>query len=628
MLPVAALLFSSVFFGFFTPVRAATLPTLVVGTSQFIPALTDLNPMKMLITYYMSETFLPMVGWNSTGGLEPLLAQSWTISPNGTVYTFDLRPNLKWSDGQPLTSADIKFTIDDYVNQSSLWYYLFTPLETASNQTYTHEVVAPGAIDTPNSTTVVFHLSGPYAPFITYVGGQDIIPQHTYQGFNFTANNPPLSTMVGSGPFIPTSYTAGSELTMLANPYYFAGAPKLSQVVFNFYQDSTSAEIALESGQVNYMQSVPPTDASALAGKGLTVATEEDQSNVYLAFNVLPTTANNASNPASNLQVRQAIAMALNIGSILNASLGAGHYLEANQIEVPNMLYNGVSTQNKSIPNPEYPYNPTAAGQLLTQAGYPPASNGTRFQLSLVAPAGGIGASGTGPTTEMLQLIQSELAAVGINLHVSVQDTTDFDNNVYGATPPKPWNIALSIISESPDPDVTAFYMVGSLAGNAGAGGFNAGGYNNSQINQLITQEENTVGTAQRVAIFQQIDGIIHDQLPVLELSYQIEVVAWSPQYQGFQLGLGNPEHDYWGALKAQSLANVSLVSSTSTTSSATSASTTSNTSTTSSSASSVALNLSSAAVTLVVAAVLAAVVVTGRRTRRSGRLGVNTSLP
>jgi peptide/nickel transport system substrate-binding protein len=431
--------------------------------------------------------------------------------------------------------------------------------------------------------------------------------------------------MVGSGPFIPTSYTPGSELTMLANPNYFAGAPKLGQVVFNFYQDSTSAEIALESGQINYMQNVPPTDASALASKGLTVATEEDQSNIYLAFNVLPTTANNVSNPASSLQVRQAIAMALNIGSILNASMGAGHYLQANQIEVPNMLYNGVSTQNKSIPNPEYPYNPTAAGQLLTQAGYPPAANGTRFQLSLVAPAGGIGAAGTGPTTEILQLITSQLAAVGINLHVSVQDTTDFDNNVYGATPPKPWNIALSIISESPDPDVTAFYMVGSLAGNAGAGGFNAGGYNNSQINSLITQEENTVGTAQRVAIFQQIDGLIHEQLPVLELFYQIEVVAWSPQYQGFQLGLGNPEHDYWGAIKAQSLAGVSLVSSTSSTTS--SATGTSSTSTTSSSSSSVALNLSSAAVTLVVAAVLAAVMVTGYRTRRSGRFGVNTSL-
>ncbi|MGA2665894.1 MAG: ABC transporter substrate-binding protein, partial [Nitrososphaerales archaeon] len=252
ILPVAVLLISSVFFGSFAAVGAATQPTLVVAMTSS-PALTDLNPMKMLITYWMSETYLPMVGWNSTGGLTPLLAQSWTIAPNGTEYTFYLRPDLKWSDGQPLTSTDVKFTIDDYVNQSSLWYYLFTPLEIASNSTYTGQTVAPGAIETPNSTTVVFHLSAPFAPFITYVGGQDIIPQHTYQGFNFTSTNPPLSTMVGSGPFVPNSYNPGSELTMLANQYYFAGAPKLSQVVFNFYQDSTSAEIALESGQADYM---------------------------------------------------------------------------------------------------------------------------------------------------------------------------------------------------------------------------------------------------------------------------------------------------------------------------------------------------------------------------------------
>jgi peptide/nickel transport system substrate-binding protein len=371
------------------------------------------------------------------------------------------------------------------------------------------------------------------------------------------------------------------------------------------------------------MQNVPPTDASALSAKGLTVNTEEDQSNIYLAFNVLPTTANNASNPTSNVMVRQAIAMALDTDNILNASLGAGHYLVANQIEVPNMLYNGVPTQNKSIPSPAYAYNPTAAEQLLTQAGYPAASNGTRFQLSLVAPTGGIGAAGTGPTTEMLQLIQSRLAAVGINLHFSTLDTTDFDNAVYSAAPPKAWNMALSIISESPDPDVTAFYMVSSLDGNAGAGGFNAGGYNSTQVNQLVTQEESTVGTAARVAIFQQIDSIVYQQLPVLELYYQIEVVAWSPQFQGFQLGLGNPEHDYWGALKAQSLAAVSQVGSGSTTSatasSSTGAASTGSTATTTTSSSSTSIGLAgAAAVTLVTAAVLALVAARAGTLRRT----------
>ena len=125
----------------------------------------------------------------------------------------------------------------------------------------------------------------------------------------------------------------------------------------------------------------------------------------------------------------------------------------------------------------------------------------------------------------------------------------------------KSWNLALGIISESPDPDTPAFYMVSGLGGNSGAGGFDAGGFNDTNFNNLVLLEENTTGVAQRVALFQQIDSYIHQQLPVLELYYQIEVVAWTSNVNGFTLGLGNPWHDYWGALKCQSLANITLTS-------------------------------------------------------------------
>ena len=134
---------------------------------------------------------------------------------------------------------------------------------------------------------------------------------------------------------------------------------------------------------------------------------------------------------------------------------------------------------------------------------------------------------------------------------------------MYAANPPKSWNLALSPISESPDGDVAPFYMVSSLGGNAGAGGFNAGGFNDTTLNGLVQLEENTTGGPQRLAVFQKIDGYIHEQLPVLEIYYELQIVAWSTQFQGFELGLGNPWHDYFGSLKMQSLDNVSMVSST-----------------------------------------------------------------
>jgi peptide/nickel transport system substrate-binding protein len=365
--------------------------------------------------------------------------------------------------------------------------------------------------------------------------------------------------MVGSGPFIPTSYTPGTELDMAPNPHYFGGAPHLSGVVFKYFTDTTSAEIALEGGSINLLQGVPAPDvASITKTAGITIGTEEDQSNIYMIFNMHPQLSDNSSNPVSNLLVRKAIAYALDLPGILNASFGSSQYYRlANQIEVPNMYYGGQSVQNTTIPNPEYPQNLTEAKALLTQAGYP---NG--FTISAIYQSSGVALAGSAVTLKIMQLMQSELGSVGITLTLVGDDSTDFDNAVYSANPPKSWNLALNPISESPDGDVAPYYMVSSLGGQAGAGGFNAGGFNDTTLNQLVLLEENTTGVPQRVAVFQKIDSYIHEQLPVLEIYYEVQVVAWSNQLQGFELGLGNPWHDYFGSLKMQSLDNVSLISS------------------------------------------------------------------
>ena len=541
---------------------SASSNELVIGTTAQIPAPTDLNPIKNIITYYLTETYLSMIGWDSVGNYVPLLAQNWTVSSDGLTYTYNLRPNLEWSDGTPLNSSDVAFTVNLLATQAPLWSYLFSPLEQPNNSTITGESLINGSVETPSATQVVFHLSSPYSPFLIYAGGEPIYPEHYYAGYNLTANNPNYATMVGSGAFIPTSFTPGVELDMAPNPHYFGGAPHLSGVVFKFFTDTTSAEIALEGGSINYLQDVPPPDVSAIAKTpGINIGTEEDQSNIYLVFNMNPTLNDSSANPVSNLMVRQAIAYALNLPSILNSSFGGSQYYHlANQIEVPDMFYNGQPVQNTTIPNPEYPQNVTEAQALLKAAGYP---NG--FTINVVFPSTGIGAAGSGVTLKMMQLMAAELSAVGITLTLDAVDQTDFDNQVYNAAPPKSWNLALSVISESPDGDVAPYYMVSSLAGNAAAGGFNSGGYNSTILNGLTQLEENTSGTAQRIAVFQQIDGYIHQQLPVLEIYYELQIVAWSNQYTGFELGLGNPWHDYFGSLKDQSLDNASYIGSTTT---------------------------------------------------------------
>ena len=119
---------------------------------------------------------------------------------------------------------------------------------------------------------------------------------------------------------------------MVANPHYFAGAPKLTNVVFKYFSSSTSAEIALESGSVNFLNGVPPTDVPALSKVSkVSIGTEEDQSNVYLIFNMNANLSDGSKNPVSNLLVRKAIAMAIYLPTILNATFGGSQYYKLSQ---------------------------------------------------------------------------------------------------------------------------------------------------------------------------------------------------------------------------------------------------------------------------------------------------------
>ncbi len=155
---------------------------LIIGTTSQVPSPTDLNPVRNIVTYYLAETYASLIGWDSEGNYVPLLAQNWTVSADGLTYTYNLRPNLKWSDGTPLNSSDVAFTVNLLATQSILWYYLFSPLEQPSNSTLTGEALINGSVTTPSATQVVFHLSAPASTFLIYMGGEPIYPEHYFAG--------------------------------------------------------------------------------------------------------------------------------------------------------------------------------------------------------------------------------------------------------------------------------------------------------------------------------------------------------------------------------------------------------------------------------------------------------------
>jgi peptide/nickel transport system substrate-binding protein len=527
----------------------------VIGTTTDLqPA--DINPVKPMNFYYAEIVFPELLAWDKDGKEVPGLAQSWTISPDGMTYTYKLRENAKWSDGQPVTSDDVAFTAL-LESESNMGFFLyFSALQTAKPDTVTGFTLAPGTIETPDAKTVIFHLLIPSGSFFTAAGGFPIFPKHIYEGLDLATQNLDVSKMVGSGPYVPTELVPGDRYVLVANQYYWGGRPTLDKVIFKIFRDTTSAEIALESGAIDLLMNVPGTDVKALEKvPNITIGVEQPQLFAYFVPNFRPKLADGSVNPCADLRVRKAIAMSMDLPSILDAAFGKGYYVLANQIFVPNMYYLGKRVWNDSIPMPAYPYDPVAAGKLLDEAGYPADANGIRMKLTFITPsAGRLGVVGV---MNMMQLIQHALRAVGIDMQQIMMEYASYRARYY-MEPPKDWNVAIWSQSQSPDP-TNVGYNVNGVAWNIGKGGWNGGGYNNPYATYLVSLGDNTTDRDARVAIYQRIAGIAYQDVVNIPLYYPIEVVAWNSKWQGIVLGLDNPCCDYWGAIKYQNLAQLTV---------------------------------------------------------------------
>ncbi len=179
-----------------------------------------------------SLTYESLFQWNQNLKLIPDLATSYTVSPDGLTYTFNLRQNVNWSDGYPFTAQDVKFTIAVTLNQSLSAGFFYTPLSEPSTHTITGVTLNESSVSIPNNYTIVFHLMQPYSPFLLYVSSLPTLAEHVLIGQNLTNDNYINQHIVGTGPFIVTQYVVGSHVSFEANPNYWGGRPHLNNVTY------------------------------------------------------------------------------------------------------------------------------------------------------------------------------------------------------------------------------------------------------------------------------------------------------------------------------------------------------------------------------------------------------------
>src|SRR5215468_9118909 len=187
-----------------------------------------------------------LLGRDERGNPLPELAESWQVEQGGAVYRFRLREGVKWHDGVPFTSADVKFTFEEVL----LKFHARTKASMGG---------ALASIETPDDRTVVFRFKQPYAPLLFQLDATEapIVPRHVFQGSD-PQTNAANQSPVGTGPFKFVSYKKGAEIRLSRNPTYFKkGLPYLDEVVMRVIPDAATQVLALENGEVDFLWGVP-----------------------------------------------------------------------------------------------------------------------------------------------------------------------------------------------------------------------------------------------------------------------------------------------------------------------------------------------------------------------------------
>ncbi len=422
--------------------------------------------------------------------LQPWLADSWEI-PNAQTYIFHLHHGVRFHNGQPLTARDVKWTFDSLLSGK---------IRSAKTSTY-----APvDHIDAPDDYTVVFHLKEPFAPMLWNLsdGAIGIVPYGSGDDFN--------RKPVGSGPFCFVRAQMDKEVVIERNPEYWATPAKLERVEFKVIPDATTRALELRKGSADIALNslVADTVVALERDRELTVTKSDGTIYAYLAMNLRDPIL-------KDVRVRRAIAYAINVEPII-------HYLLRDQARP---AYSILPPQHWAYDGDvaKYPHDPARARQILDDAGYR-ATNGVRFHLTMK--------TSTDESTRLLAaVVQQQLREVGIALDIrTFEFATFFADVTRGA-----YQIhSLRWVGGSNlDPDI--FEHVFDSASFAPKRA-NRTFYSNPRVDELIREARGTVDQQKRKTIYDEVQRIVAEDLPYINLWYLDNVLVHSNRVRGIEL--------------------------------------------------------------------------------------------
>ena len=503
----------------------------------------------------ISFTLTGLVTENAiTKNLDPELAEKWEFQQDGKQLIFTLRPDLKWSDGQPLTADDVLFTFNDIVFNEKIPSGSRDVLRIGKSQTLPK-------VQKLDDRRISFFMSEPFAPALRTIGGIGILPKHIFaptlterpsdQKLQFLETwtlATPVEKLVGNGPYLIQEYRPSERIIYKPNPYYWKkGTPYIDKFVIQIVESPDTALLRFRSGDL---------DMYRLRGEDYQLLKRFEKRDRYKIYNAGPATGqafimfnlNKGRDPKTNqpfvdpikskwfndVSFRRAVAYAINREAMItNLSRGLAQ-TQNSPISIPSPYFLPPEKGLKV-----YDYQPEKSKKILIQAGYKyeaeqlldPQGNPVRF--TLMAPTGGRVAMGA--------QIKNDLEKIGMKVDFNPVDfriiTEKLDNS-------KQWDATLLGFTGGSEPNSS----INLWATDGDSHLFNKGPTGDEKpfvgreiadweqkIHDLMIKGAQELDETKRKEIYAEYQQLVQEQLPLIHLTISLYLVAVRDRIENVQ---------------------------------------------------------------------------------------------
>ena len=492
-----------------------------------------------------------------TKQLEPELAEKWEFQQDGKQLIFTMRPNLKWSDGQPLTVDDVLFTYQDIIFNKKIPSGAQDTLRVGKSQTLPK-------VEKLDDRRISFFLSEPFAPALRTIGGTGILPKHVFaptiqedpkdldKKLKFLETwtlTTPVNQLVGSGAYLIQEYRPSERIIYKPNPYYWKkGTPNIEKFVMQIVESPDTALLRFRSGDL---------DMYRLRGEDYQLLKKFEQRDRFKIYNAGPSTGqafimfnlNKGRDPKTDqpfvdpikskwfndVNFRRAVAHALNREAMItNLSRGLAQ-AQNSPISIPSPYFLPPEKGLKV-----YDYLPEKSKEILLQAGYKYDdqqqlldAQGNLVRFTLLAPAGGRVALGA--------QIKNDLEKIGMKIDFNpvdfriISDKLDnskqWDATILGFTGGAEPNSAINLWATDGD---SHLFNKGPSAEEKPFVGREIADWE-QKIHDLMIQGAQELDETKRKAIYAEYQQLVQEQLPLIHLTIPLYMVAIRDRVENVQ---------------------------------------------------------------------------------------------